>query len=1084
MPMDIEGYLNRLQAEYGRGVATEHSYRSYLKDLLEGEFSDLAATNEPKRIACGAPDFVITRGGRPIGYIETKDLGEDLDSSRHQEQLARYTGSLSNFIFTNYLEFRVYRDGNQVGDITVGKLDDGRIKPVPGAGASFDGLLHPFAEHKGEPVRSLRELTTQMAAKARLMAKIIYKALLVDTGESQLREQDQSLQDWYQAFREYLLPDLGHEDFADIYAQTVAYGLFAARLYDDSPKQFTRQRAVASIPSAMPLLQRFFTHIAGYELDDRIDWLVDDLVHLFRSADVGGLMRDQGTADQQSDPFIHFYETFLAAYDPDERSRRGVFYTPEPVVQFIVRAVDHTLRKDFSLANGLADDSKIPPGEASASKDTTGPSAEMHKVQILDPAAGTGTFLAAIVRHIYQEYFSSQGQAGLWPSYVTEHLIPRLNGFELMMAPYAVAHVKLGTVLQEKGGAIADDTRLRVFLTNTLENLRHEEGLLFAQWLVAEAKDADSVKHDTPVMVVIGNPPYRGESVNNGRWITQLLADKGYKSEPGGGKLREKNIKWLNDDYVKFICYGQSCIEDNGEGILAFVNNHSYLDNPTFRGMRHSLLKSFDHIYIIDLHGNANKKEASPDGSPDENVFAIRQGVAINLFVKTGKKQQGELAKISHYDLQGKYEGKCEFLWQKALEEVPFEPVVPKAPSYRFKPGPSGPGPDEYERGFRIDQLFPINSVGIVTARDEFTVHQTPQQLADTVKEFRQLSDRAARKRFALGADSRDWKVAFARKDLEERVFAAGRQEDVDRIAYRPFDTRFTYYTGKSRGFHCMPRHSVMQHLVREDNTALALCRQVKGSAEYCHAFVVSGILDHSLVSNRSGGIAYALPLYRYPSAKGSGLDIGREGMPNLDEDMVGEIASKLGMRYTPEGAPDDNAFAPIDLLDYIYAVLYSPAYRSRYRQQLCSDFPRVPYPKDKSVFRQLVGLGGQLRTLHLLESSVLDSPITTYPEGGDNLVATAKYEMTDTASNLGRVWINSTQYVGKVPETAWNAHIGAYQPAQKWLSDRDGQELTTNDIKHYQKVITALAKTHEIAQQIGEVLRLPNDRVGDESEA
>jgi predicted helicase len=481
-----------------------------------------------------------------------------------------------------------------------------------------------------------------MAAKARLMANIIENTL-EDKGINPLVDGN-SLDGQLKGFREVLIHDITHKDFADIYAQTIAYGMFAAKLNDAFPNPsfggetpplqkerglggevFTRSKAAQLIPHSNPFLRKLFQYIAGYDLDERIRWVVDDLADLFNCVDMDEITKEFDKVDH--DPIIHFYETFLAEYDPALRKSRGVWYTPQPVVQFIVQAVDDILKQDFGISQGLADNSFLP------SPFGEGQGVRSHRVQIFDPATGTATFLAAVVQNIYQHFKTQQG---MWQSYVDKHLIPRINGFEILMASYAMAHLKLDMLLQQTGYQPSGNKRLRIYLTNSLEEARAKTEIPFAQWLSDEANEANHIKQDVPVMVVLGNPPYSGESQNSGEWIGRLMLD--YKKEASGIKLQEKNSKWINDDYVKFIRFGQYFIKKNGEGILAFINNHSFLDNPTFRGMRYSLLKTFDKIYVLDLHGNAKKKETAPDGGKDENVFDIQQGVSINIFVKKRKE--------------------------------------------------------------------------------------------------------------------------------------------------------------------------------------------------------------------------------------------------------------------------------------------------------------------------------------------------------------------------------------------------------------------------------------------------------------
>ena len=1075
--MALQNYLEQLNQYYVAGIATEHTYRPALQSLLEAMLSGIKVTNEPKQIDCGAPDFVLTRNAIPLGYIEAKDLDKDLDDRAHAEQLRRYTESLGNLIFTNYLEFRFFRDGKVDTTVCIAELSSGRVKPKPDQFATFTDLLHAFDKYDGTTIKSANNLAHHMAAKARLLARVIAQALFRDTHpDDEISASDSALQNQLAVFKKHLIHDIDRVKFADIYAQTVAYGMFAARLHDTTMTPFTRSKAAELIPATNPFLRRFFQHIAGYELDERIRWAVDDLADLFRAADLGELMQDYGKATQRNDPFLHFYETFLGEYNPKLRKSRGVYYTPEPVVNFIVRAVDDILQTEFGIKDGLADTGKtvievdaVPSAKKGKKGKIEKDEKKVHKVQILDPATGTGTFLAAIVQQIYEKKFANQ--KGAWQGYVRDHLIPRLNGFEVLMASYAMAHTKLEMVLRDSGCELGE-ARLRIYLTNSLEEYHPDTGKLFAQWLADEANDANFIKRDTPVMVVLGNPPYSGESANKGKWITDLL--KKYKQEPGGGKLEEKNSKWINDDYVKFIRYGQHYIDRTGEGILAYISNHSFLDNPTFRGMRWSLLHSFDKIYILDLHGNSMQRETAPDGTPDKNVFDIRQGVSINIFIKTAKKKDGALAKVFHRDLYGERDRKYQFLGEHNLEESGFQELQPQAPQYFFVPKDYGLW-GEYEKGFSVTDMFPTNSVGIVTARDSFTIHHRPHELKTAISRFRSMDDEIAREKFSLGADVRDWKVALARKDLEQNVFANNNDTAVS-IDYRPFDTRYTYYTGNSKGFHCMPRGEVMQHFLSGDNIGLTLCRQFKASENYYHSFITKNIFESSLVSNKTSEIGYGFPLYLYTDTKQSDIDDDEQRKPNLDDSIVKTIAENLGLRFTPEAEDDPDTFIPIDLLDYLYAVLHSPTYRERYKEFLKIDFPRVPYPTEKKQFRRLVKLGGELRTLHLMESPTLDNLITGYNEPGEHVVGKPEYKITDSKNRLGEVRINKTQYFSDVPETAWHFYIGGYQPAQKWLKDRKGRSLSSDDIGHYQKIIVALTETDRLMAVIDTLWQPPPD--------
>ncbi|MDR0409059.1 MAG: hypothetical protein LBH18_01480, partial [Spirochaetaceae bacterium] len=616
-------YLDEVDKLYQGGRATEHSYRPALKTLLESATSGLGITNEPKHIACGAPDYIVTKGGVPLGYIETKDIPVGVEGKQNKAQFDRYKQSLGNLIITNYLVFQLFVDGELLAEVSLANEDKGggRIVQDKKQFGVFLELMERFTTYSGKTICNSEQLAKMMAAKAKLLAEVIRNALQEKKKE---KVDDDTLYGQYEGFKKILIHSLEIPEFAGIYAQTLAYGLFAARLNQQDNQPFTRYLAAQLIPQSNPFLRKFFNYVAGINLDSRIIWIVDALADLFNCVAVEDIQKEFYKASQ--DPYIHFYETFLAEYDPALRETRGVYYTPVPAVKFIVRAVDDILKTEFHLQNGLADHSKIKRTvlEKAGKEGKDGePESEIefHRVQILDPAAGTGTFLAEVIDVIYA-YFANN--KGAWPDYCDKHLIPRVNGFEILMASYAMAHFKLDMKLKETGYIFKGDSRLQVYLTNSLEEPPKKVfEPLMEQWLAKEANEANKIKRDTPVMVVLGNPPYSGESAN----ITSDDFLLPYKKEPGGvEKLKERNSKWLNDDYVKFIRYGQNFIEKYGEGVLAYINNHSFLDNPTFRGMRWNLLNSFDKIYIVDLHGNSKKKETAPDGSKDENVFDIMQG--------------------------------------------------------------------------------------------------------------------------------------------------------------------------------------------------------------------------------------------------------------------------------------------------------------------------------------------------------------------------------------------------------------------------------------------------------------------------
>ncbi len=1047
--MQIAQYTQNLNTRYATGISREHSYRGDLQNLLSALLPDILVTNEPARIACGAPDYILTRNNIPVGYIEAKDIGIDLQSKSLKEQFDRYRASLNNLIFTDYLDFHFYKDGHLVTKVAIAEIKDGKIVALPEHFDTFTGLVKNFAATISQTIKSPTKLAEMMAGRAKMMADVIEKALDSDD-ES---KSNSALKGQMQAFKNVLIHDITNRAFADLYAQTIAYGMFAARYHDPTLPTFSRQEAATLIPKTNPFLRRLFQDIAGFDLDDRLVWIVDELVQIFLATDVVEIMQNFGTRTKQEDPVIHFYETFLAVYDPALRKARGVWYTPEPVVSFIVRAVDDILKTEFGLPQGLADTSKT-----KIKVDYQGKKIEkeVHKVQILDPATGTGTFLAEVIKQIHQKF---EGQKGIWSNYVENNLIPRLNGFELLMASYAMAHLKLDLLLTETGFKPTKDQRFRVYLTNSLEESHPDAGTLFSNWLSDEANEANAVKRDAPVMVVLGNPPYSGESANKGDWIMNLMED--YKKEPGGKeKLKERNPKWINDDYVKFLRYGQYFIERNGEGVLAFINPHGFLDNPTFRGMRWNLLKTYDKIYTIDLHGNSKKKETAKDGTPDVNVFDIQQGVSINLFIKTGKKKPNELGKVFHYDLFGKREMKYDFLLENSIKTVPYLQLENLSPNYFFVQKDFELETD-YSLGFSPIALFKINVMGFQTHRDNFAISYSLTEIEERALDLLNdsLLDDEIYNKYEI-SDNRDWKLSKARKDIRGD---ADWKKNIIECSYRPFDCRPCFFSYIMMDY---PRKELILHAANRDNLMLGIGRQgmAIGDVPWCLTTISKTPIDANVF--RRGGVN-VFPLYLYPETTtqttlDTTLDITTR-TPNLNTAIVQQIAQKIGLQFANEKEQDTATFAPIDLLDYIYAVLHSPTYRDTYKEFLKIDFPRVPYPKDAATFGALVALGGQLRQTHLLESPAVEKNITQYPEDGDNVVKKIRYEG-------GHVYINETQYFANVPPVAWSFYIGGYQPAQKWLKDRKDRVLGFEDVGHYRRIIAALVETDRLMKAVDEV--------------
>jgi predicted helicase len=1013
----VSNYLSDLAKKYSSETSSEYSYRTEFEQFLNGVFDKMGVSridHDAKSKGGNKPDFVIVKNQIPILYIETKDVDLSLDKVEKSEQMARYFG-YANLILTDYVEFRFYRNGIAYGEpIRIADTDKkSRIFKTLHED-KFEQLVRrmlDFTKSHKEPIKSGVHLAKIMGGKAQRIRNNIREYL-----KDESRSSNETLK-VYQTLKKLLVHDLTLENFADMYAQTIVYGLFVARFHDDSPDSFTRQEARDLIPNSNPFLRHFFDHIVGPNFDKRLEYIVDELCEVFSHSDIEKLMHDFYKKSSKSktthDPVIHFYEDFLKEYDPDLRKKMGAYYTPTPVVRFMTRSVDYLLKKEFGLKKGLADTTKLKDGKT-------------HRVQVLDPAVGTGTFISGVIREIYKNF---TGQQGRWPKYVHNDLLPRIHGFELMMAPYTIAHLKLGMAFKETGFKYFNK-RLGIYLTNSLENDSDQQELFsafgLADSIAQESKEAQKIKNETPIMVVIGNPPYSGESSNAFYTDNDI-----YKQEPGGGKLQERNSKWINDDYVKFFRLAESMIEKTNEGIVCMITAHGYIDNPTFRGMRWHLMKTFDSIYVLDLHGNSNKKEVSPDGSKDENVFNIKTGVSIYFGVKKANSKK-DLADIYKADLYGKREIKFEHLEKASVKSIDWNEVPKVKPNYAWVIRDEKKR-SRYMEGFSVNELFPLSTIGIVTSRDYFVIDWSKSELANRISRFVESETVQQAKNVFNVRENKRWKI----KDVLDKSFD---NKKIHPISYRPFDDRYIYYDDS---FIERSRRDVMSQMLGTKNIAMLIKRQ--GKQQFSYIFCTNKIAESCMFESAYANNTVA-PLYT--------VDEQGNKTVNLNEEILSSIKSIVG-NVIPE-----------EVFDFVYAYLHSTNYRNKYDQFLKIDFPRVPYPTDKVQFKTLAKLGSQLRNLHLMEQS-LDSLSTTFPEIGSDEV-----ELSPEYKN-GNVYINNTQYFGNVPEIAWNFYIGGYQPAQKWLKDRKGKVLTGEEIDHYQRIIVVLVETQKLMKKIDEVIEL-----------
>ena len=1031
----INRYLRNIHTAQAELQTTpELSLHTYLKDFLAETAAflghDITIIHEPRKLDIGRPDFIAQDGLLPVGYVEAEAFNTDLDklTGHAKTQNNRFIENLDNFILTNFVEFRLYTDGTLRARTC---LSDSRSEPqrpsVTENSEKLKTLLDRFLSAHSMPLATPEALAKYLARRTRELQIQI---------ATTLTDKQSDIYGMFKAFQELLLATLTPDDFADMYAQTLAYGLFAARCTLPNATNFSRFTAYTALPQSNPFLRRLFYFIASPELDNNLAWILDDIVKLLRNVPTEMLRTAFDAQTHIADPVIHFYETFLAEYDAKRRVNRGVYYTPPQVISYIVRSVDTLLKTKLGKPDGLADDTAL----------------------ILDPATGTGGFLLAVLNHIRQYVTETYG-SGYWRQYVNR-LVKRLTGFEILVAPYTIAHLKLSRFLQDQGWNPADAERICIYLTNTLDEAQEKETIPFAAFIAEEANAAVSIKRDTPILAIIGNPPWPRRSANPSRhkgkltFIGGLIED--YKQIDG--KLPNKdNFQPLQADYVKFIRWAQWRIEKNGEGVIGYVVRDSFLDGSIFSGMRQSLLNSFNAIYLYNLHGNSYSKEFVPDGGKDQNVFKIQQGVSILLCVK--ERDNSTTAKIYYASLWGSLAEKYQTLLDTDVQITEWTKLHPTSPLYLFVPqNIERKRETEYKLGWEISNIFSEGLTGLFTGQDKLAIQRTSELVHDIVSDFASLSETEVRQKYKLDKDKKDWTVNAAQADLKN---CSAAQHRVTPICYRPFDTRFTCYTGQSSGFHNRPRRALMRHLLVGDNLALCVCRIVTNPV-WQHTLITNQITEKNYVSNGRSESGYVFPLYLHIDA--DGLDLSMECYPNLKPEFLRALSKKLALSQKGQfGMPE--GISPENILAYIYAVLYSPAYRERYYEFLKYGFPRIPMPINLEHFRRLSTLGQRLIDMHLLKNVPKPPRHHRFEGQGNGIVSKLTYRD-------GHVWINPTQHFTDIPEAVWEFEIGAYQVCEKWLKERNGTTLSDVEIRQYQQILVAVAETIHIM----EVLDVKND--------
>jgi predicted helicase len=906
------------------------------------------------------------------------------------------------------LEFRLYRNGRCVDKVEAGRkftLQSLRQPPTSERLDEFYVLLDQFLSFSIPEIKSSVGLSVELAKRTRFLEGLLQEELSRDHEE---------VSRFYKAFQQELIGSLTKERFADLYAQTITYGLFAAHMRVQNG--FKKELAWQSIPESLPLLKEIFYSFIGPHFPESLSWLVDDISQVLGKADIKAILKEFETTRWEEDPVIQFYETFLATYNPKERQRLGVYYTPLPVVSYIVRSIHWILKEKFGKNEGLA----------------------TRDVTLLDPAAGTLTFVVQAIKQVQKE-LEERGQGGLIKSYIEEHILPHFHAFEILVAPYTVGHFKASMILEEMGYTFREGKRFQFYLTNTLE-MKEPKQTSFLIDLAKEGQEAKRIKKEVPILVVLGNPPYSVSSENKSDFIEELMAD--YKEDVRD----ERNIQPLSDDYIKFLRFAHWKLGQAGKGVLGFITNNSYLSGVIHRGMRKKLYETFDEIYILNLHGSSRIGEKTPDGGKDENVFDIQQGVAIVLYVKLEKPPHDK--KVYYADVWGlRGKDKYPYLFANDVKTTNWQPFNPIAPYYFFVPKDFALQ-EQYEKFWEVSRIFNHWSFGVTTHRDHFVIGFTKEEIVQKLRTFvGNLQDELVRQALNL-KNTGTWKLSEAR----QKVKGLKLENQIYYYTYRPYDVRYICYESFLID---RDRSEIMQHILNRQNLGLNLTRRLRDPI-WQHVYVSSNVTDKTLLSSRDN--CYFFPLYLYPDeAQGRLFSEGEAGVqrvPNFTPAFLHAVKKSLGREPAPE-----------EIFYYIYAVLYSPTYRTRYEEFLKIDFPRIPLPAEKKSFAELNRLGKELVGLHLMEHTALKKTNVGFSQTGSNKVDKIQYN-----ENTQRVYFNKEQSFDGIPKEIWGYRIGAYQVMEKYLKDRKGRKLSLDEIDHYMKIAKAIGLTMEIQEKIDQV--------------
>ncbi len=1030
----------------------EHTHRTALQNLLQAikdnqdKQNKISIKQEPNndKEGRGAPDFLITKDFLTLGYIENKRLNANLDNIIKSDQILKYTKLSPNIILTDYLRFILLslNDKNEIiicKEVKICSLDE--IKSViknqsllETKTKELNELFAIFFSKIPNPINSALDFANHLSLRTRILKD-----------ELLLSSKNETLLSLFNTFKETLYKELSYEEFCDSFAQTLTYSLFLAKLNNDTAKEIDLNNAKKFIPKSFPLIRSMSGFLDdSFENLENIKWLLEEIINIINHIDITSIIKELNKTGEKDlfnrptilsthkDPYLHFYETFLASYDPKLREVRGVYYTPAPVVIFIINVIDEILKQDFNHKKGLSE-------------------ALDKNITLLDFATGTGTFLLEAFRKALEPISKNS------VNYNPKALIDKFCGFEFLIAPYTIAHLKISQSFKEEfNSPLNDDESLKIALTNTLYSKsiskeQNDQNTLFTLIdLTKEFKKAQKIKEEQ-ILIITGNPPYSGASSNKGlyedeikisyglepskanlnneqkKWISSYFKEKSkqntstFKAIYEKHKLEnEKNPKVMLDDYVKFIRFAQSKIDSQESGIFAFISNNSFLDNPTFRGMRYSLMQSFDKIYILNLHGDTRKKEKAPDGSKDDNVFDIMQGVSINIFIKQNSKAKN--TNIYYHDLYGKRKDKYEFLYENDLNSIKWTLVKNNEPFYLFLPQ-NNDLLEEYNKGISVKDIFMLSSVGIASSKDAILISTNNKKLEQQVYNFYN---------------------EFDKKYIKE-------------IAYKPFDTQKIYYDIKKVE---RPRIDIMEHFLGYENIGLIYDRGTN-LKEISNLFISSKVIDKHLV----GANSYVSPLYLYPTTRSKKF-LKKENPNFNEENFTSKIENFKESFRTFIDELYKEKFSPEDILGYIYAVLFHKIYREKYLDFLKIDFPKIPFTKDKNTFKNLSKLGLKLVNLHLLKNDELDFNV------GEALFKDIKnknfkIQKIKYNKDVKELFINESLYFNKVSPEIYEFKIGGYAVLDKYLKSHKEEDI---DHKYFTLIIQTLDETLKIQDEISKI--------------